>query len=81
MSTETTPSNITTAQGPAAKTAPDSMIGEVTGKESALSNYVGPYVTEMLGRGQAVARDRHIQVRLQPDKLRLKLLHFKELLI
>jgi len=56
MSTETTPSNITTAQGPAAKTAPDSMIGEVTGKESALSNYVGPYVTEMLGRGQAVAR-------------------------
>ena len=56
MSTQTTPSNITNAQGTAAKTAPDSMIGEVTGKESALSNYVGPYVTEMLGRGQAVAR-------------------------
>ena len=27
----------------------------VTGKESSLSNYVGPYVTEMLGRGQALA--------------------------
>jgi len=25
----------------------------VTGKESSLSNYVGPYVTEMLGKGQA----------------------------
>ena len=25
-----------------------------TGQESALSNYVGPYVTEMLGRGQAL---------------------------
>ncbi len=33
--------------------------GDTTGKqigtESALSNYVGPYVTEMLGRGQALA--------------------------
>ena len=32
--------------------------GDTTGKqigtESALSNYVGPYVTEMLGRGQAL---------------------------
>ena len=27
----------------------------VTGKESSLSNYVGPYVTEMLGKGQALA--------------------------
>ena len=27
----------------------------VTGKESSLSNYVGPYVTEMLGKGAALA--------------------------
>ena len=39
----------------AAATAPKTIIGEKTGQESALSNYVGPYVTEMLGRGQAVA--------------------------
>ena len=34
--------------------------GDTTGKqigtESALSNYVGPYVTEMLGKGLAIAR-------------------------
>ena len=29
----------------------------VTGKESSLSNYVGPYVTEMLGKGQALANE------------------------
>ena len=49
------PSNITTQQGAAADTAPKSIVGEVTSRESALSNYVGPYVTEMLGRGQAIA--------------------------
>jgi len=32
----------------------DPNVGQVTGQESALSNYVGPYVTEMLGRGQAL---------------------------
>ena len=31
------------------------LVGARTGIESALSNYVGPYVTEMLGRGQALA--------------------------
>ena len=37
-------------------TAPitDPLLGKQTGTESALSNYVGPYVTEMLGRGQAL---------------------------
>ena len=54
--TEITQGNVNTQRGTATATAPKSMIGEVTGKESALSNYVGPYVTEMLGRGQAVAR-------------------------
>tara|TARA_R110002096_G_scaffold16499_1_gene56526 strand:- start:763 stop:1746 length:984 start_codon:yes stop_codon:yes gene_type:complete len=50
-----TDSNITTQQGTAADTAPESIIGKKTGQESALSNWVGPYVTEMLGRGQAVS--------------------------
>jgi hypothetical protein len=31
------------------------IVGKQTGTESALSNYVGPYVTEMLGKGQALA--------------------------
>ena len=44
-----TDSNITTAQGTAAATAPESTIGKKTGMESSLSNWVGPYVTEMLG--------------------------------
>ena len=30
-------------------------VGKQTGTESSLSSYVGPYVTEMLGRGQALA--------------------------
>ena len=38
----------------AATTAPKSNTGAKIGTESALSNYVGPYVTEMLGRGQAL---------------------------
>ena len=48
-------SNITTQQGTAAASAPKSIVGEKTGSESSLSNWVGPYVTEMLGRGQAVS--------------------------
>ena len=32
-----------------------SVVGQQTGTESSLSNWVGPYVTEMLGRGQALA--------------------------
>ena len=31
------------------------IVGQIAGKESSLSNWVGPYVTEMLGRGQALA--------------------------
>ena len=33
----------------------DPLIGKQTGTESSLSNWAGPYVTEMLGRGQALA--------------------------
>ena len=48
-------SDIATKQGTAADTAPKSSIGERTGTESSLSNWAGPYVTDMLGRGQALA--------------------------
>ena len=33
----------------------DPLAGQQTGTESSLSNWAGPYVTEMLGRGQALA--------------------------
>ena len=33
----------------------DPLVGKATGKESSLSTWAGPYVTEMLGRGQALA--------------------------
>ena len=33
----------------------DDISGKQTGTESALSTYAGPYVTEMLGRGRAIA--------------------------
>lgn len=33
----------------------DPMAGQQTGTESSLSNWAGPYVTDMLGRGQAMA--------------------------
>jgi len=52
-STATQPGAITGAQAAAAASA-DPLEGKITGKESSLSNYVGPYVTEMLGRGQAL---------------------------
>lgn len=33
----------------------NSVVGEAAGKESSLSSWVGPYVTDMLGRGAALA--------------------------
>lgn len=36
-------------------TPDDPTVGQQTGTESSLSNWAGPYVTEMLGRGQALA--------------------------
>jgi len=36
-------------------TSQDDITGSKTGTESSLSSYVGPYVTEMLGRGRAIA--------------------------
>lgn len=34
----------------------DPLAGKVTGNESSLSSWVGPYVTDMLGQGQALAQ-------------------------
>jgi hypothetical protein len=45
----------TTATTTTSGTAPDPLVGQQTGTESSLSNWVGPYVTEMLGRGEALA--------------------------
>ena len=36
-------------------TSQDDITGSKTGTESSLSSYIGPYVTEMLGRGRAIA--------------------------
>ena len=38
-----------------AANALDPLAGTATGQESSLSNWAGPYVTDMLGRGQALA--------------------------
>jgi hypothetical protein len=36
-------------------TGADTGVGQQTGTESSLSNWAGPYVTDMLGKGQALA--------------------------
>ena len=46
---------VNNTQGTATGTAPNPVVGQQTGTESSLSNWVGPYVTEMLGRGQAIS--------------------------
>lgn len=48
----TTTNTTTTTTTP---TPVDPLVGKETGRESSLSSWVGPYVTEMLGRGQALA--------------------------
>jgi len=45
----------TTPLPSATSTAPTSIVGKNTGQESALSTWVGPYVTNMLGRAEALA--------------------------
>lgn len=44
-----------TSTGTTGTTGGTSVVGQQTGTESSLSNWAGPYVTEMLGRGQALA--------------------------
>ena len=34
---------------------PDPIVGQKTGSSDALAQYIGPYVTDMLGRGAALA--------------------------
>lgn len=38
------------------QTVADPLVGQETGRESSLSTWAGPYVTDMLGRGQALAQ-------------------------
>ena len=47
-----------TPDAPAVPVAPsDPLTGKKTGQESSLSTWAGPYVTEMLGKGQALAAE------------------------
>jgi len=50
--TTTTPGSTSTGT---TTTPADPLVGNVSGTESSLSNWAGPYVTDMLGRGQALA--------------------------
>ena len=53
----TGPTTTPTTTPVAATTVPptSSTVGQQTGSESSLSNWVGPYVTDMLGKGQALS--------------------------
>lgn len=46
----------TTATTASTGSVPDPLAGALTGRESSLSSWAGPYVTDMLGRGQALAQ-------------------------
>jgi hypothetical protein len=52
----TDPATTTTQTIPTATVGTDPNVGQQTGTESALSTWVGPYVTDMLGRGQALGQ-------------------------
>lgn len=51
----TTTDVTSTSTGTTGTTTGTSIVGKPSGTESSLSNWVGPYVTEMLGRGEALA--------------------------
>lgn len=55
--TNTPVSTGTTGTGTTATVPTTPVVGSQTGTESSLSNWVGPYVTNMLGRGQALAQE------------------------
>jgi hypothetical protein len=63
-----------TTTGGAANTG----VGQQTGTESSLSNWAGPYVTDMLGRGQALANQDY-QAYGGPPSYRTR--RFKALLV
>lgn len=50
------PATTTTQTIPTATVGTDPIAGQQIGTESALSNWVGPYVTNMLGQGQALGQ-------------------------
>lgn len=50
------PATTTTQTIPTTTVETDPNVGQQTGTESALSTWVGPYVTDMLGRGQALGQ-------------------------
>lgn len=50
----TVPASTTNSSGTTGSTGTD-IAGSLAGKESSLSSWAGPYVTEMLGRGEALA--------------------------
>ena len=50
------PATTTTQTIPTTTVGTDPKVGQQTGTESALSTWVGPYVTDMLGRGQALGQ-------------------------
>ena len=49
------PTPTTTIANQATTNPGANLVGQQTGTESSLSNYVGPYVTDMLGKGEALA--------------------------
>jgi hypothetical protein len=49
------PLDSTTTTTAGTETGADPTLGKQTGSESSLSNWVGPYVTDMLGKGEALA--------------------------
>ena len=55
MATEVTPKDVLATKGTAAATAPPPIVGKQTGAESSLSNWAGPYVTDMLGKAEALS--------------------------
>lgn len=51
----TSPTAATASTAAPPLVAPESIVGKQTGQESSLSNWAGPYVTDMLGKGAALA--------------------------
>lgn len=55
MAGETVDTTVPTSTGTTGTGTGTDIVGSLAGKESSLSNWVGPYVTDMLGKGQALS--------------------------
>lgn len=55
MAGETVDTTVPTSTGTTGTGTGTDIVGSLSGKESSLSNWVGPYVTDMLGKGQALS--------------------------